>query len=216
MVIVVQCELDHGPDWWVFSAIPHLELDITLLPKGLVLGQISVLVGKWLVRRQKDKQASLMLLMLAWACPLMLLMLAWACRFHMSPHDCQSLSGKEFICWIKAALRDMLDENCSRQCCSLHVLSAATRACSCRFITASVWARVSLALGEKLVLKLFHCVKFSAYGLPLWNSHAVMTLQALVCNGSISDKQAQTWHLSVSLFVLGELDPGPPFERRLN
>ena len=66
------------------------------------------------------------------------------------------------------------------------------RACSCRFISASVWARVSLVLGEKLVLKLFHCVKLSAYGLPLWSSHAVMTLQTLVCcTGSSSDKQAQ-------------------------
>ena len=35
------------------------------------------------------------------------------------------------------------------------------RACSCRFITASLWARVSLALGEKLVLKLFQLE-------PLW------------------------------------------------
>ena len=43
-----------------------------------------------------------MLLMLAWACPLML---AWVCRLHMSQHDCLSLSGKEFICWIKTALR---------------------------------------------------------------------------------------------------------------
>ena len=65
------------------------------------------------------------------------------------------------------------------------------RACSCRFSTASVWACVSLALGEKLVLKLFHCVKLGADGLPLWNSHAVMTLQTLVCNGSSSEKQAQ-------------------------
>ena len=72
-----------------------------------------------------------MLLMLAWACHLMLLMLAWACRLHMSQHDCLSLSGKEFICWIKTALHDMLDQNCSRQCCSLHLLSAAMRACSC-------------------------------------------------------------------------------------
>ena len=28
------------------------------LPKGLVLGQISVLLGKWLFRRPKEKQAS--------------------------------------------------------------------------------------------------------------------------------------------------------------
>ena len=28
-------------------------------------------------------------------------------------------------CWIKTALRDMLDQNFSRQCCSLHFLSAA-------------------------------------------------------------------------------------------
>ena len=118
-------------------------------------------------------------------------MLAWACRLHMSQHDCLSLSGKEFICWIKSALRDMLDQNCSCQCCSLHFLCAAMRACSCHFITASVWAHVSLALGEKLVPKLFHCVKLSAHGLPLWNSHAVMTLQTFVCNGSSSEKQAQ-------------------------
>ena len=51
---------------------------------------------------------------------------------------------------------------------------------------------VSLALAEKLVLELFHCVKLSVYGLPLWNSHAVMALQTLVCNGSSSEKQAQT------------------------
>ena len=57
--------------------------------------------------------------------------------------------------------------------------ASAMRACSCRLSTASVWACVSLALGEKLVLKLFHCVKLSASGLPLWNSHAVMTLQTL-------------------------------------
>ena len=68
-----------------------------------------------------------MLLMLAWACPLMLLMLASACRLHMSQHDCLSLSGREFICWIKTALRDILGQNCSRQCCSLHFLSAAMR-----------------------------------------------------------------------------------------
>ena len=30
----------------------------TLLPKGLVSGQISVLLGKWLLRRPKEKQAS--------------------------------------------------------------------------------------------------------------------------------------------------------------
>ena len=32
-----------GQNWWVFSANLHLELGKTLLPKGLVLGQISVL-----------------------------------------------------------------------------------------------------------------------------------------------------------------------------
>ena len=37
----------------------------------------------------------------------MLLMLAWACRLH----HCLSFSGKEFICWIKTALRHMLDES---------------------------------------------------------------------------------------------------------
>ena len=78
----------------------------------------------------------------------------------------------------------MLDQNCSRQCCSLHFLSAAMR---CRFITASVCARLSLALGEKAgTYKLFHC----AYELLLWNSLALMTLQTLVCNGSSSEKQA--------------------------
>ena len=80
---------------------------------------------------QRKNRPPLMLLMLAWACPLMLLMLAWACRLHTSQHDCLSLSGKEFICWIKTARRDMLDQNCSRQCCSLHFWSAAMRACSC-------------------------------------------------------------------------------------
>ena len=47
-----------GLNWWVYPAIPHLELGKTLLPKGLVLGQISVLLGKWLFRRPKEKQAS--------------------------------------------------------------------------------------------------------------------------------------------------------------
>ena len=47
-----------GQNWWVFSAIPHLELGKTPLPKGLVLGQISVLLGKWLFRSPKEKQAS--------------------------------------------------------------------------------------------------------------------------------------------------------------
>ena len=46
-----------GPER-VSSAIPHLELGKTLLPKGPVLGQISVLLGKWLFRRPKEKQAS--------------------------------------------------------------------------------------------------------------------------------------------------------------
>ena len=41
-----------------FSAIPHLELDRTPLPKRPVLGQISVLLGKWLFRHPKEKQAS--------------------------------------------------------------------------------------------------------------------------------------------------------------
>ncbi len=47
-----------GQNSWVFSAIPHLELGKTPLPKGLVLGQISVLWGKWLFRRPREKQAS--------------------------------------------------------------------------------------------------------------------------------------------------------------
>ena len=47
-----------GQNSWVFSAIPHLELGKTPLPKGLVLGQISVFLGKWLFRRPKEKQAS--------------------------------------------------------------------------------------------------------------------------------------------------------------
>ena len=96
-----------------FSAIPQLELDKTPLPKGPVLGQISVLLGKWEKQASSDAAD-------AGLCPLMLLMLAWACRLHMSQHDCLPLSGKEFICWIKTALRDMLDQSCSRQCCSLH------------------------------------------------------------------------------------------------
>ena len=91
-----------------------------------------------------------MLLMLAWACRLMLLMLvvSWprcACvssilALGVLQHVClamfgekvgmlgqnllhlsQSLSGKELICWIKTALIDMLDQNCSRQCCSLQL-----------------------------------------------------------------------------------------------
>ena len=47
-----------GPKLVVFSAIPHLELGKTLLPKGIVLGQISVLLSTWLFRRPKEKQAS--------------------------------------------------------------------------------------------------------------------------------------------------------------
>ena len=47
-----------GQNSWVFSAIPHLELGKTPLLKGLVLGQISVLWGKWLFRRPREKQAS--------------------------------------------------------------------------------------------------------------------------------------------------------------
>ena len=62
-----------------FSAIPHPELGKTLLPKGPVLGQISVLLGKWLFRRPKKNRPPLMLLMLAWACRLMLLMLVVCC-----------------------------------------------------------------------------------------------------------------------------------------
>ena len=46
-----------GPKFVGFSAT-HLELGKTPLPKGLVLGQISVLLGKWLFRRPKEKQAS--------------------------------------------------------------------------------------------------------------------------------------------------------------
>ena len=42
----------------VFSAIPQLELDKTPLPKGPVLGQISVLLGKWLFGRPEERQAS--------------------------------------------------------------------------------------------------------------------------------------------------------------
>ena len=70
---------------------------------------------------QRKNRPPLMLLMLVWACPLMLLLLllAWVCRLHMSQHDCLSLSGKDFICWIKSALRDMLDQNC---CCDAVLL----------------------------------------------------------------------------------------------
>ena len=42
---------------WGFSAFPRLELGKILLPNGLVLGQISVLLGKWRFRRPKEKQA---------------------------------------------------------------------------------------------------------------------------------------------------------------
>ena len=77
----------------------------------------------------------------------MLLMLAWACRLHMSQHDCLSLSGKEFICWIKTALRDMLDQNCSRQCCSPHFLSAAMRGHYNSLSVMAAAARSKLKLG---------------------------------------------------------------------
>ena len=36
-------------------------------------------------------------------------------------HPSQSLSGKELVCWIKTVPIDMLDQNCSRQCCSLQL-----------------------------------------------------------------------------------------------
>ena len=68
-----------GQNWWVFSAIPHLELGKTLLPKRLVLGQISVLLGKWLFRRPKEKQASSDAADAGLACRLMLLMLVVCC-----------------------------------------------------------------------------------------------------------------------------------------
>ena len=74
-------------------------------------------------------------------------------------------------CWIKTALRDMLDQNCSRQCCSLHFLSACDAGLLLPLHYRQCVDAVSLALAEKLVLELFHCVKLSVYGLPLWNSH---------------------------------------------
>ena len=44
-------------DWWVFWAIPS-GAGQNPLPKGPVLGQISVLLGKWLFRPPTEKQAS--------------------------------------------------------------------------------------------------------------------------------------------------------------
>ena len=55
---------------------------------------------------------------------------------------------QELICWIKTALIDMLDQNCSRQCCSL---------------------QLSVCCNAGLLLQLRY-------------------------HGSISEKQAETWH----------------------
>ena len=65
-------------------------------------------------------------------------------------HMSQSLSGKELICWIKTALIDMLDQNCSRSAVLCNFLSAAMRACSCSFVTmaASVSSKLKLGISE--------------------------------------------------------------------
>ena len=107
-----------GPNWWVFSAIPHLELGKTLLPKELVLGQISVLLDKWLFRRPKEKQASsdaadaglgvsadaadagrmLLMLVVSWprcACVSSILALG------VLQHVCLSMFRDKLVCWVK-------------------------------------------------------------------------------------------------------------------
>ena len=103
---------------WVFWAISHLELGKTLLPKGPVLGQISVLLGKWLFRRPKEKQASsdaadaglgvsadaadagrmLLILVVSWprcACVSSILALG------VLQHVCLSMFGEKLVCWVK-------------------------------------------------------------------------------------------------------------------
>ena len=130
-----------GPNWWVFSAIPHLELGKTLLPKGLVLALISVLSGKWLFGRTKEKthassdaadaglgvsadaaDAGRMLLMLvvSWprcACVSSILALG------VLQHVCLFMFGEKLVCWVKTCFTchslcvwqgvNMLDQNCS-------------------------------------------------------------------------------------------------------
>ena len=126
-----------GLNWWVFSAIPHLELGKILLPKGLVLGQISVLLGKSLFRRPKEKQASsdaadvglgvsadagrmLLMLVVSWprfACFSSILALG------VLQHVCLSMFGEKLVCWVKTCFSpvavfvwqgvNMLDQNCT-------------------------------------------------------------------------------------------------------
>ena len=96
-----------GPNWWVLSAIPNLELGKTLLPKGPVLRQISVLLGKWVCRRPKEKQASsdaadagrmLLMLVVSWphcACVSSILALG------VLQHVCLSMFGEKLVCWVK-------------------------------------------------------------------------------------------------------------------
>ena len=128
-----------GPNWWVFSAIPHLELGKTLLPKGPVLGQISVLLGKWLFRRQTEKQASsdaadaglgvsadaadagrrlLMLVVSSPRCACVSSVLALG----VLQHVCLSMFGEKLVCWVKTCFTCrslsgkelfVLDQNCS-------------------------------------------------------------------------------------------------------
>ena len=109
-----------GQNWWVFSAIPHLELGKILLPKrlGLVLGQISVRLGKWLFRRPQENQACsdaadaglgvsadaadagrmLLMLVVSWprcACFSSILALG------VLQHVCLSMFGDKLVCWVK-------------------------------------------------------------------------------------------------------------------
>ena len=122
-----------------FWAISHLELGKTLLPKGPVLGQISVLLGKWLFRRPKKKQASsaadaglgvsadaadagrmLLMLVVSWprcACFSSILALG------VLQHVCLSMFGEKLVCWVKTCFSpvavcvwqgvNMLDQNCT-------------------------------------------------------------------------------------------------------
>ena len=158
-----------GLNWWVFSAIPHLELGKILLPKGLVLGQISVLLGKW---RPKEKQASsdaglgvsadaadagrmLLMLVVSW---LRCVCFSSILALGVLQHVCLSMFGEKLLCWVKTCFSpvavfvwqgvNVLDQNCSRQCCSL---------------------QLSVCCNAGLLLQLRY-------------------------HGSISKKQAETWH----------------------
>ena len=93
---------------------------------------------------QRKNRPPLMLLMSVCLC----LAKSWYVGSKCASHLSQSLCGKELICWIKTALIDMLDQNCSRQCCSL---------------------QLSVCCNAGLLLQLRY-------------------------HGSISEKQAETWH----------------------